>query len=305
MLKNRTSANNDNFALPEIQGRDEMSPQPPPHDDNYDQVLLIKKRQPNSIIEKYQRIITLICVGLIFTFAVIYLVVVIFSKKNGKRISYDPQKNCRKLHEKYRELPSGVYKLNPPGIPPFNAYCDMDTDGGGWTVIQRRIDGNLSFYDKLWNDYKVGFNNGLENNIGDEAHFYTLRLSSQFVGNASKTSDSGISYSNGFKFSTVDAIQGADSSCFSAWQYGGWWMHIGCVNGALNGKYVPPSASGGYGFFWNTGSAGPSRCTPSRPTTPNLTTDSAHTCSPARQATAAATIETSEDPGWQDILRPV
>ena len=40
--------------------------------------------------------------------------------------------------------------------PPFQVFCDMETSGGGWTIIQRRKSGLVSF-DRDWKQYKQGF----------------------------------------------------------------------------------------------------------------------------------------------------
>ncbi|XP_076463944.1 uncharacterized protein LOC143296075 [Babylonia areolata] len=52
---------------------------------------------------------------------------------------------------------SGVYTLRPDvRLDPLPVFCDMDTDGGGWIVFQRRRDGSENFF-RPWNEYVDGF----------------------------------------------------------------------------------------------------------------------------------------------------
>ncbi|CAJ1072211.1 tenascin-N [Xyrichtys novacula] len=55
---------------------------------------------------------------------------------------------------------SGIYTvyINNDRAKAIEVYCDMDTDGGGWLMLQRRTTGKLDFM-KRWRQYIAGFGN--------------------------------------------------------------------------------------------------------------------------------------------------
>ena len=61
---------------------------------------------------------------------------------------------------------NGVYMISAVNQI-LKVYCDMEKEKGGWTTIQRRVDGSVSFQ-RDWADYKKGF--------GDSAGEYWLGL---------------------------------------------------------------------------------------------------------------------------------
>ena len=64
------------------------------------------------------------------------------------------QKDCLEWYENGFKL-DGLYNIEVNNIT-RSVYCDMTRDSGGWTVIQKRFDGTVSF-DRTWDEYKEGF----------------------------------------------------------------------------------------------------------------------------------------------------
>ncbi|KYO24829.1 fibroleukin-like [Alligator mississippiensis] len=186
---------------------------------------------------------------------------------------------------------NGIYTIQPiPLRQPFEAYCDMVTDGGGWTVFQRRQDGSLDF-NRTWQEYCLGFGSlqgehwlgneqlhglthlgqhtlrveledwyGVQRHaiylkfkIASEANKYRL-TAREYQGNAGNA----LSYSHHYNH---------DHKCFTTWDsdndnypmgncgayYGAGWWFDSCLAANLNGKYHRGQYSGvTSGIYWGT-----------------------------------------------------
>ncbi|KAL7887377.1 hypothetical protein AOLI_G00050980 [Acnodon oligacanthus] len=172
---------------------------------------------------------------------------------------------------------SGIYAIHITLRDTKKVYCNMETAGGGWTVIQLRKDGTLDFH-RTWKEYKMGFGSlSGEHWLGNEFVFqltsqqqYTLRVEltdwegqqvfSQYdsfqlasekqnyrlflkshSGTAGRQSSLVI---NGADFSTKD-VDNDNCICKCALMLtGGWWFDA-CGPSNLNGMY--------YSYGKNTG----------------------------------------------------
>ena len=179
---------------------------------------------------------------------------------------------------------SGVYSVNPDGKGYFTVYCDMRTDGGGWTVFQRRQDGSVDFY-RGWNDYKSGFGqltaefwlgndkihrlmasrpsslrveledwNGVRVfarygrfNIGDEQAQYRLEVGS-YSGTAGDSLTGSHSHNN-MAFSTKERENDRSSSNCAVRCTGAWWYNS-CQYSNLNGQYLGKNDNDWRGIRW-------------------------------------------------------
>ena len=72
-----------------------------------------------------------------------------------------PLRNCKELLDSGFDK-SGLYVVQPGAGGEFVVYCDMTLLGGGWTVIQRRLNGDTEF-DNKYAAYKNGFGDFAEN----------------------------------------------------------------------------------------------------------------------------------------------
>ncbi|KAL4623905.1 angiopoietin-related protein 7-like [Arapaima gigas] len=160
---------------------------------------------------------------------------------------------------------SGLYVVIPSlGAVPVEVFCDMDTEGGGWTVIQRRQDGSVNF-NRSWKEYKEGFGDlhtefwlgnehihqlssqgdymlriDLEDWNNKHKHalyesFHTDNEESQYrlhvTGFSGTVEDSFSWYHNKQSFSTPDT-----GNICAEISHSGWWYHQ-CFFANLNGVY--------------------------------------------------------------------
>nr|XP_011436832.2 ryncolin-4 [Crassostrea gigas] len=179
-------------------------------------------------------------------------------------------------------LTSGVYTIYPQGTGGFKVYCDMITAGGGWTVFQRRITGDVGF-NRLWQEYQYGFGDTDGDHwIGNQRihqltsqGWYELRVDMSDFENENRfayyrvfsvgNKDSGYKLTVGeYQGNAGDSMEAQNGQSFYARDKdinecskrfkGGWWYKK-CHRANLNGLYLKGNhssyADGVNWFYWH------------------------------------------------------
>lgn len=69
-------------------------------------------------------------------------------------VSLGPWRDCLQALEDGHDT-SSIYLVKPENTNRLmQVWCDQRHDPGGWTVIQRRLDGSVNFF-RNWETYKV------------------------------------------------------------------------------------------------------------------------------------------------------
>ena len=202
----------------------------------------------------------------------------------------EPQNDCLEFFQNgYKN--NGVYRLKVPGFHSLHAYCDQTTQGGGWTVFQRRQDGSVNF-NRKWNDYKKGFGEiegefwfGNDNiydltkpsfapkksellinmrmkgkQIPEYVKYNTFEITdeaSKYVLKINGLSGNetskldALDYHKNMKFSTVDSDNDASGDNCASIFGGGWWYR-GCSYVQLNSQYSFTKANREIYWYWKS-----------------------------------------------------